>query len=63
MDNKTSKEIKLTNNSISESSAKISPKGDKVFFIADCNENFEEYYNRNLFEVSTRWIRFTKNHF
>ena len=53
MDIKTSKEIKLTNNSISESSAKISPNGDKVFFIADCNENFEEYYNRNLFEVST----------
>ena len=53
LDIKTSKEIKLTNNSISESSAKISPNGDKVFFIADCNENFEEYYNRNLFEIST----------
>ena len=45
---KTSKEIQLTNNSISESSAKISPNGDKVFFIAAVMENFEEYYNRNL---------------
>ncbi|RZP10631.1 MAG: S9 family peptidase [Flavobacteriales bacterium] len=53
MDMELSKEIQLTNNSISESSAKISPNGDKVLFIADCNENFEEYYNRNLFEVST----------
>ena len=53
MDTKTSKEIQLTNNSISESLAKISPDGDKVFFIAACNGKFEEYYNRNLFEVST----------
>ena len=53
MDTKTSKEIQLTNNSISESPAKISPDGDKVFFIAACNGKFEEYYNRNLFEVST----------
>ena len=53
MDMELSKEIKLTNNSISESSAKISPNGDTVYFISACNEKFEEYYNRNLFEVST----------
>ena len=52
-DMKSSKETQLTNNLISESSAKISPNGDKVYFISACNENLEEYYNRNLFEVST----------
>ena len=53
MDMELSKEIKLTNNSIHESSAKISPNGDTVYFISACNGKFEEYYNRNLFEVST----------
>ena len=56
MDLDLSKEIQLTNNSISESSAKISPNGDKVYFISATNGNLEEYYNRNLFEVSTDGI-------
>ena len=53
MDTKLSDETQLTNNLISESSAKISPDGDKVYFVSACNEKFEEYYNKNLFEVST----------
>ena len=56
MDLDLSKEIQLTNNTISESSAKISPNGDKVYFISATNGNLEEYYNRNLFEVSTDGI-------
>ena len=56
MDLDLSREIQLTNNSISESSAKISPNGDKVYFISASNGNLEEYYNRNLFEVSTDGI-------
>jgi len=53
MDTKLLDETQLTNNLISESSAKISPDGDKVYFVSACNEKFEEYYNKNLFEVST----------
>ncbi|HJS73244.1 MAG TPA: prolyl oligopeptidase family serine peptidase, partial [Vicinamibacteria bacterium] len=41
----------LTSNSVPESSAEISPDGSQVLFLADSNDRFEFYYNRNLFLV------------
>ena len=41
----------LTSNSIPEIGADISPDGSQVLFLADGNESFEFYYNRNLFLV------------
>jgi dipeptidyl aminopeptidase/acylaminoacyl peptidase len=41
----------LTKNSVPEMGAEISPDGTQVLFLADSNESFEYYYNRNLFLV------------
>jgi len=43
--------IKLTDNSIGESSARLSPDGSQVLFLARANENFDSYYNSKLFIV------------
>ena len=39
----------LTNNTVSESAAELSPDGKWVSFVSDSNEKFEPYYNDNLF--------------
>ncbi len=44
--------LRLTTNSVPESGAEISPDGSQILFLADSNERFEFYYNRNLFVVS-----------
>jgi dipeptidyl aminopeptidase/acylaminoacyl peptidase len=41
----------LTKNTVSESAAELSPDGKWVSFLSDSNEQFEPYYNDNLFLV------------
>lgn len=43
--------VQLTNNTVAEQRAVLSPDNQMVLFIADCNELFEPYYNDNLFLV------------
>jgi dipeptidyl aminopeptidase/acylaminoacyl peptidase len=43
--------LRLTSNSVPESGAELSPDGSQVLFLADANDRFEFYYNRNLFLV------------
>jgi dipeptidyl aminopeptidase/acylaminoacyl peptidase len=41
----------LTNNTVSESAAELSPDGKWVSFLSDSSETFESYFNDNLFLV------------
>jgi dipeptidyl aminopeptidase/acylaminoacyl peptidase len=43
--------VRLTSNSVPEGGAELSPDSSQVLFLADSNERFEFYYNRNLFVV------------
>jgi Tol biopolymer transport system component len=43
--------LRLTSNTVPESGGEISPDGSQVLFLADSNDRFEFYYNRNLFVV------------
>ncbi|MDH4058053.1 MAG: S9 family peptidase, partial [Cyclobacteriaceae bacterium] len=51
MDADGKNQLQLTNNNASEAGAEISPDGKQVLFIANANENFDFYYNDNLFIV------------
>lgn len=44
----------LTNNSVAESSAELSPDGRQVLFVANANENFDFYYNDKLFVIPSQ---------
>lgn len=44
----------LTNNSVAESSAELSPDGSQVLFVANANENFDFYYNDKLFVIPSQ---------
>jgi dipeptidyl aminopeptidase/acylaminoacyl peptidase len=41
----------LTDNNEREGGAELSPDGSSILFLAGANENFEEYYQRNLFVI------------
>ncbi len=43
--------VRLTSNSVPEGGAEVSPDSSQVLFLADSNDRFEFYYNRNLFVV------------
>ncbi len=43
----------VTDNSVPERSAALSPDGSQTLFISDSNEQFDFYYNSNLFVVPT----------
>ena len=43
--------VKLTDNTVSEYGAELSPDGQWVLFRSDSNEDFETYYNDNIFLV------------
>lgn len=43
--------IRLTENRIRESRARLSPDNQQVLFVAGANSDFETYYNSNLFVV------------
>ncbi len=43
--------VRLTSNSVPEGGAELSPDSSRVLFLADSNDRFEFYYNRNLFVV------------
>lgn len=45
--------LQLTNNTIGESGARISPNGQQLLFRASVNEKFETYFNSKLFIIST----------
>jgi len=45
--------LQLTNNSVGEGGAALSPDNSKVLFLSGSNELFETYYNRNIFVVSS----------
>lgn len=45
--------VRLTNNGVSESGARVSPDGSQVLFLSRSNGRFEKYYNNNLFLMST----------
>ena len=42
----------LTQNTVTEQGARLSPDNRTVLFICGCNDSFETYYNRNLFLIS-----------
>lgn len=44
-------DLALTNNSVPESGASLSPDGSRVLFRSQANEAFETYHNANLFVV------------
>lgn len=52
MDQDGKKGMQLTENNVPESNPMLSPDKTKVLFIADANEDFEYYYNGNLFIVT-----------
>ena len=41
--------VQLTNNTVEESGARISPDNSQVLFTSDSNGQFETYYNNRLF--------------
>ena len=43
--------LRLTQNSVPEHDAELSPDSTQVLFVADANEKFESYFNDNLFVV------------
>ncbi len=43
--------VQLTHNDVAEGSIALSPDGAQVLFVAQANERFDTYYNRNLFLV------------
>jgi dipeptidyl aminopeptidase/acylaminoacyl peptidase len=43
--------VRLTNNTVGETGARISPDGSQVLFTSGSNAKFETYYNRRLFLV------------
>jgi dipeptidyl aminopeptidase/acylaminoacyl peptidase len=45
--------VQLTNNTVPERNARLSPDGSQVLFTAGTNEKFETYYNSKLFVVSS----------
>ncbi len=51
MDSDGSDATKLTDNTVSEFGAELSPDGRWVLFRSDSNEKFETYYNDNVFLV------------
>lgn len=51
MDKDGKGEVRLTNNTVAESNAELSPDGKTVIFTANANENFDTYYNDKLFMV------------
>ncbi|UCH09092.1 MAG: S9 family peptidase [Fidelibacterota bacterium] len=54
MDAKGKKRVQLTRNSITERGAELSPDNSRVLFISWCNQEFEPYYNNNLFVIPVR---------
>ncbi|MHC4094335.1 MAG: alpha/beta hydrolase family protein, partial [Planctomycetota bacterium] len=44
-------EIRLTSNGAREGGAEVSPDGRWVLFVSDANDQFERYYNDNIFLV------------
>ncbi|MBM62918.1 MAG: hypothetical protein CL484_08225 [Acidobacteria bacterium] len=44
--------VRLTNNDVPESGARVSPDGSQVLFRSRSNGRFEKYYNSNVFLVS-----------
>ena len=51
MDADGSDALQLTDNSVTEYAARLSPDGAWVSFLSDSNESFDTYYNDNLFLV------------
>ena len=51
MKNDGKQAVQLTNNTVPERRAQLSPDGQKVLFTTGSNEQFESYYNNNLFIV------------
>ncbi|MDA2930765.1 S9 family peptidase [Acidobacteria bacterium AH-259-O06] len=51
MDADGKRALQLTNNRVPERGARLSPDNSQVLFLSDSNENFDFYYNRNLFLV------------
>ncbi len=51
MDNNGQGAVQLTHNNIAEADAELSPDGSQVLFIAGANQNFDTYYDDNLFIV------------
>jgi dipeptidyl aminopeptidase/acylaminoacyl peptidase len=43
--------LQLTRNAVTEGSTALSPDGSQVLFVAQANDRFDSYYNRNLFLV------------
>jgi dipeptidyl aminopeptidase/acylaminoacyl peptidase len=43
--------LQLTHNGVAEGSTALSPDGAQVLFVAQANDQFDTYYNRNLFLV------------
>ena len=43
--------LQLTHNDAAEGSTSLSPDGGQVLFVAQANDKFDSYYNRNLFLV------------
>ena len=43
--------LRLTDNTVSESGAQLSPDGSQVLFVSASSADFETYYNRNVFVV------------
>jgi len=43
--------LQLTHNGVTEGSTALSPDGSEVLFVAQANDQFDSYYNRNLFLV------------
>ncbi|MFQ5791772.1 MAG: prolyl oligopeptidase family serine peptidase, partial [Acidobacteriota bacterium] len=43
--------VRLTENTVPERGAELSPDNRQVLFLADSNEEFESYYNDNIFVV------------
>lgn len=46
--------VQLTHNSITEQGAKLSPDKSRVLFVSWGNEQFEPYYNNNLFVIPAK---------
>ena len=54
MDADGTEPVQLTDNQVPERSAQLCPDNTRVLFLADANEDFEYYFNRNLFVISAR---------
>ena len=43
--------VQLTHNGVSENGASLSPDNSTVLFVSDSNDQFETYYNDNIFLI------------